>query len=213
METLGSYKTPEDKEDWLKTSTYVQAFKKAVVFITTKCAEKMISAVAEHGQAYKEAFDTKVGFLATKAAKLHGIQYVMTVFEESVNNFVDGVTKDALVNCFILFALDQLFENANLFVLSECLNSEQLKVLKDVYEEILEKVHVDAFRLIEAFEIPDILLQSTIGHSNGKVYENLLNMAKSQTTINSMDSVHPAMLEIIPRRNEGILKNSSLAKL
>ena len=49
METLGSYKTPEDKEDWLKTSTYVQAFKKAVVFITTKCAEKMVGAVAEHG--------------------------------------------------------------------------------------------------------------------------------------------------------------------
>jgi len=49
METLGSYKTPEDKEDWLKTSTYVQAFKKAVVFITTKCAEKMVNAIAEHG--------------------------------------------------------------------------------------------------------------------------------------------------------------------
>ena len=78
---------------------------------------------------------------------------------------------------------------------------------------IIEKVHVDAFKLIEAFEIPDILLQSTIGHSNGKVYENLLNMAKSQTTINSMDSIHPAMLEIIPRRNEMILKHSSIAKL
>lgn len=136
----------------------------------------------------------------------------MTVFEEHLKHFT-GVTKDALINCFILFALDQLFENANLFVLSESLNSEHLKILKDVYEEVLEKVHIDGFKLVEAFQIPDVFLQSTIGHSNGKVYENLLNMAKSQTTINSMDSVHPAMLEIIPERNEMILKHSSLAKL
>ena len=212
MEVLSEYKTPTEKEEYFKISTYVKAFRKGAIFITQRSAAKLMTAISEQNLAPNEAFNHKASFLVTKAAKLHAMQYFITAFEEYIQKF-SGAIKNAMQNLCILFSVDQILEYANFLVMAEVFDSEQLKILRDVYEELLEKVHVDSLVLLEGFSYPDIFLQSTIGHSNGKVYENLLAMAKTHSTLNRMPNVHPAILEIIPQRNRNILKHSSLAKL
>ena len=212
MEVLSEYKIPLEKEEYFKISTYSKAFKKGTIFLTQRCATKLMTAISEQNLAQAEAFDQKSAFLATKAAKLHSIQYFIMTFEEYIQKF-NGAIKNAMQNLCILFSVEQLLEHANFLVMAEVFDSEQLKILRDVYEELLELVHVDSLLLVEGFSCDDILLQSTLGHSNGKPYENLLEMAKTQSTINKMTNVHPAILEMIPQRNKKILQHSTLPKL
>ena len=62
---------------------------------------------------------------------------------------------------------------------------------------------MDALSLVEGWGVPDVLLKSTIGHSNGKVYENLYEAAVKFGELNKMD-VHPTMMQIIKGRNAAL---------
>ena len=59
---------------------------------------------------------------------------------------------------------------------------------------MIENISPHILKLAEGMEIPDDLLMSVIGKSDGKPYERLLETAKKCSTLNKYaDSIHPSI--------------------
>ena len=162
-------------ESGIKPFTLV--YGKTIIWVVKKASDQIMDALGS-GMAPKDAFDKKAGLLLSKAARLHSIKITFTFFEKKILTLKDGPIKTAFQRLCWLLCIDQIFEHSNLFVLADSIDSTNLVHLKEIYEQLLEEIHPDAFKLAEDWHIPDILLDSTIGHSNGNVYENLYNSAK-----------------------------------
>jgi hypothetical protein len=54
-----------------------------------------------------------------------------------------------------------------------------------ILEEKINELKNDMLVLVEAFHIPDMILKSDIGHSNGTPYDNLYNTAKQTGLLNN----------------------------
>jgi hypothetical protein len=57
------------------------------------------------------------------------------------------------------------------------MNSDHFVTLDEMYQDLLEAIEPDFLVLAEAYHIPDSILQSAIGASNGTPYQNLLRLA------------------------------------
>jgi len=108
----------------------------------------------------------------------------------------EGAAKSALSKLALIFAIDQLFAYTKQGLETDTLNQSIINFCVEIYEELLEEVHVDALVLAEGFGYPDSMVNSTIGNSNGKPYENLYQHAKKHGLLNKFD-VHPVMEEYI----------------
>ncbi|KAI9594232.1 acyl-CoA dehydrogenase/oxidase [Syncephalis fuscata] len=116
-----------------------------------------------------------------------------------VRNFVNvahrpGIPEDlraplcALSSLFALHTLEQscladLFEDG-------FMSSKQASLVRDTVRALLTELRPNAVALVDAFALPDYLLHSALGRSDGKVYEAMTSMAE-QEPANQTD-VYPA---------------------
>lgn len=134
------------------------------------------------------------------AAKLHTILFSLKFFNKVVESLAEGSNKIAMYNMGLMFAVDNVQTYATQLIDTKSINQEAMEHVKDLYTQLLDDLHPDAVTLCEVWGIEDSELFSTIGHSNGKPYENLLENAKTFGQLNKFD-VHPAMLEYMKARN------------
>jgi acyl-CoA oxidase len=200
IEKLENHKVSEEKEDWESLKIFKKMFERAIVVMTQKATVKVMGGV-EDGLSMKASFDKKATFLLTRAAKLHSILVTFNFFNEKIESLADGPIRAAFQKLSLIFILDSLLEESNSLILTGTINGAHVRLAKDLFESLMEQIHVDGLRLAEGWAIPDILLNSTIGHSNGQVYENLYKMAKENGEFNKVD-VQPMMLEHLKVRNE-----------
>jgi len=90
-------------------------------------------------------------------------------------------------------------------------SQECYSIMSNLFEDMLDSIHPDALVLMESWGFTDDYLNSTLGHSNGKPYENLMHVAKTYGQLNKID-IHPAMLEYIKAQNQAKLEKNN-AKL
>jgi hypothetical protein len=200
MEKLENHKVSEEKEDWETLKIFKKMFQRAIVVMTQKATVKVMGGV-EEGLSMRDSLDKKATFLLTRAAKLHSILGTFNFFNEKIETLADGPIRAAFQKLSLIFILDNLLEESNSLILSGTINGAHVRLAKDLFEVLMEQIHIDGLRLAEGWAIPDILLNSTIGHSNGQVYENLYKMAKENGEFNKVD-VQPMMLEHLKVRNE-----------
>lgn len=202
MNKIASYNPPKEKSQWRLPKTYEKMFKKTVTHIVQKSGGSMMTWLGE-GIAPKNVFDQKVALGLTKAAKVHTVMFTMKYFGEKVEQIEDLAIRNSLEKLVLIFGIDQLMEFADVCVKADAVDAEIQRITKEIYEELLEEISVDALSLVEGWGVPDVLLKSTIGHSNGKVYENLYEAAVKFGELNKMD-VHPTMMQIIKGRNAAL---------
>lgn len=134
-----------------------------------------------------EAFNKKSAIIISDAAKIHIISFTLEYFINQVNAAKNDKVKATLTNLALIFAIDQIFEHASLFIYSKTLNGEVLRTLKDLYESLLSKLLPEVLVLAEAFIPDDFVLFSAIADNNEKPYENLYNLTKKVTMTNQVD--------------------------
>jgi len=134
------------------------------------------------------------------AAKLHTVLFSLKFFNKVVETLAEGSNKIAMYNMALMFAVDNVQTFATQLIDTKSINQQAMEHVKDLYTQLLDDLHPDALTLCEVWGIQDTELMSTIGHSNGKPYENLLENAKTYGMLNKFD-VHPAMLEYMKARN------------
>lgn len=120
------------------------------------------------------------------------------VFSLGINSNLGDSTLTVLKNLFHLFALNTIDSHTTEFILSGALSMQQLQSLTPAILELMKKVRPHAVSLVDAWSIPDYLLDSSLGRQDGDVYNALWKKAHLENPLN-IDTFNPDF------RNEEII--------
>ncbi|KAG0650216.1 Peroxisomal acyl-coenzyme A oxidase 1 [Hyphodiscus hymeniophilus] len=85
-----------------------------------------------------------------------------------------------------LFALSTMESKDREFLNAGVVCNQQLNALADKIQDIMTRIRPHAVKLVDAWSIPDYLLDSALGRYDGKVYEDLYNRAHRLNPLNSV---------------------------
>ncbi|CAM0139574.1 unnamed protein product [Umbelopsis sp. WA50703] len=87
---------------------------------------------------------------------------------------------EAMRTMALLYSLNTMEEELADFLCSGYISPDQATMVKEQVVKLLEKVRPNAIALVDAFGLPDFLLQSALGDSQGRVYERMTSMAEME---------------------------------
>lgn len=136
------------------------------------------------GMKTKTAWDTRSTIQGVEAAKTHVALHAFTCSMKSIKEYDESKsanrpTIDLLKNLLKLYAVDSLLETANGLLELPTINSSVFSCLEELRESLLERMRPEMATLSEFMNFNEIDLRfSPLGRQDGKVYENLLEMAR-----------------------------------
>ena len=93
-------------------------------------------------------------------------------------------TPAVLRTCFRLYALYTMESSGSSFTLTNAITLESLSDLSGAILSLMSELRPHAVKLVDAWSIPDWLLNSALGRYDGKVYEELFDMAHRRNPLN-----------------------------
>jgi acyl-CoA oxidase len=80
-------------------------------------------------------------------------------------------------NCFWLFALHTMDNDARTLTTSNAVTSQSLDAIPDMIPELMTRIRPHAIKLDDSRTVPDYLLQCALRTYDGKIYKELFDMA------------------------------------
>jgi len=112
--------------------------------------------------------------LLTNAVRAHCCTYIMKNFVKVVKETQDPSIKAVLHQLAALFACSNILEQPQWTGL---ISNSQLLLIKNIIPQLMESIRPNVIALVDAFDFADNTLGSTIGRSDGNVYEALYETA------------------------------------
>jgi acyl-CoA oxidase len=110
---------------------------------------------------------------------------VSNYFNALKHTVISNPTVMVLWDLFRLYALYTIGSDARTFLTTNALSSESLDRIDNIILDIMSrKIRPHAIKLVDAWAIPDFLLNSALGRYDGKVYETLYDMAHKKNPLN-----------------------------
>ncbi|KAK5676626.1 hypothetical protein LTS10_010927 [Elasticomyces elasticus] len=113
-----------------------------------------------------------------------------------VTNFYDALHTDQsqvsptlkghLTTLFRLFAYYTMDAEARDFLKANAVADADLDELPTLIQQLMSDIRPHAVRLVDSWKVPDFLLDSALGRSDGKVYEDLFNRAHRLNPLNEL---------------------------
>lgn len=148
-----------------------------------------------------------------KLSRAHSQAILVYNFHEALENdkSICPRLQPVLRDCFRLFSLYTMDLESREFYNAGGVSNEQLDALPDRIQELMAKIRPHAVNLVDAWNIPEYLLDSALGRYDGKVYEDLFNRAHRLNPLNK-ETFNPNFWEeeIVKGSNDGA---AILAKL
>ncbi|RMZ84629.1 hypothetical protein DV737_g1220, partial [Chaetothyriales sp. CBS 132003] len=122
-------------------------------------------------------------------SRAHSETLLVTNFYNAVsmpgaNPPLDPATHSVIKVLFRLYALYTLDATASEFLIAGCLTTDQLKQVTGRIQQLMAQVRPHAVRLVDAWSIPDYLLESSLGRYDGDVYNDLFRRAHHENPLN-----------------------------
>lgn len=106
------------------------------------------------------------------------------VFESKLDPPVDDATVNVMKNLYRLFAIYTLDNSSSEFLLSKALQTDRLQHLTPRLQQLMKETRPHAVRLVDAWSIPDYVLESALGSYDGDVYNRLFHKAHKENPLN-----------------------------
>lgn len=132
---------------------------------------------------------------------------VTNFYEATVNSKVSSTLKKHLQLQFRLFAFFTMDNEARDFAKASAVSDEDLDFVSAKIQELMAQIRPHAVRLVDSWKIPDFLLDSALGRSDGKVYEELFDRAHRKNPLNEITFNPYYKSEEIVMGGESNLKN------
>jgi len=138
-------------------------------------SEEQTRLVKTQGMSHDDAWN-EGALLSVDAVKAHCSAFMLTTFIDTTRSAQDPAVRAALSKVCNLFALTGIVDEqwAGLGIIGH----DQLRLARLTITELLNELRPDAVTLVDAFDIPDRVLNSTLGSHDGNVYEALYEAAK-----------------------------------
>ncbi|EME48677.1 hypothetical protein DOTSEDRAFT_67648 [Dothistroma septosporum NZE10] len=112
---------------------------------------------------------------------------LVTNFHEAISRSdFSSILRSHLQLQFRLFAYFTMDNEARDFAKANAVSDEDLDQLPARIQDLMAQIRPHAVRLVDAWSIPDFLLDSALGRSDGKVYEDLFNRAHRLNPLNEI---------------------------
>lgn len=149
----------------------------------------------------------------TWASKAHCHAYVVKTFAEVVSDpSVDNGIRGVLTALCKLYGVCGIIDNLGEFIQDGFFNSTQVNFINKKMLSLLAEIRPNAVALVDAYDIPDRVLDSCLGRYDGQAYQALYEYAKA-SPLNKTD-VHPAYYKYLrPLITQGLDKLQIPARL
>jgi acyl-CoA oxidase len=129
---------------------------------------------------------TKLMIQLHTLSRAYSEQILVTNFSNSFDTVsaLSSPSPAVLMICFRLYAIYTLDQYALSFTMTNAVSAESVYMLQDIILELMVELRPHAVKLVDAWSIPDWLLNSALGRSDGKVYEELFDMAHRRNPLN-----------------------------
>lgn len=169
-----------------KDEDIVKAFKNRVSYLTYKAYERRI--------VQKKSW-TDLMVELHRLAIVHSESILVENFYNAVSTgntdlSVESSTLKVLRNLCRLFALTIIDSRTSEFILSGTISMQQLHSLTSTILELMKEIRPHAVSLVDAWSIPDYLLDSALGRQDGDVYNALWKKAHLENPLN-LDTFNP----------------------
>ncbi|GAB7354406.1 hypothetical protein MBLNU459_g4900t1 [Dothideomycetes sp. NU459] len=123
-----------------------------------------------------------------KLSHAHSQSLLVTNFYNalSTNGKMSPALKDTMWLLFRLFALNTMDANAREFSRADAVSEHDLDLLPEKVQVLMASIRPHAVSLVDAWSIPDFLLDSALGRFDGRVYEDLWNRAHRLNPLNEI---------------------------
>lgn len=114
---------------------------------------------------------------------------LVTNFYEAISSNASGLSpkmKQHLSVLFRLFAFYTMDAEARDFQKANAVSNDDLDLLPAKIQALMAQVRPHAVSLVDAWSVPDFLLDSALGRYDGKVYEDLFNRAHRLNPLNEI---------------------------
>jgi acyl-CoA oxidase len=131
---------------------------------------------------------TKLMIQLHSLSRAYSEQIIVSNFYNSFSSTskLSSPTPEALKTCFQLYAIYTLDQFASSFTMTTSVSADSLYSLQDTILELMAELRPHAVKLVDAWSIPDWLLNSALGRSDGKVYEELFDLAHRRNPLNKV---------------------------
>jgi len=121
-----------------------------------------------------------------KLSRAHSQAILVANFYEAIRS-ESGLSepiKEVLRCLYRLFALNSMENDGREFYSAGAVSNEQLDMLGMRVLRLMQQIRPHAVKLVDAWSIPDYLLDSALGRYDGKVYEDLFHRAHRLNPLN-----------------------------
>jgi acyl-CoA oxidase len=122
-------------------------------------------------------------------------------------------TLDVLHTLFQLYSLHTLSTESASFITSGASTVDQTQLVKKRVMQLMATIRPHAVRLVDAWKLPDWQLNSSLGRSDGKVYEDLFHRANDLNPLNDIIIDPYPNSSVLFRWDERKGRHGSFAKL
>lgn len=154
----------------------------------------------------KEAWDTYAGISLTETAIAHTQFTMHSYYLEAASTIQQPTLKKVMMKLCTLYGIEKVIERASQVFETGIIGPDGFRLLSQQRERLLLELRPEALSLIEAFGYSDNVLQSAIGHSNEKPYENLINWARRYNRLNRPEQ-RKEVIEAIRKAKAGLKAN------
>jgi len=140
-----------------------------------------------------------------KATYAHSYYIIMSNFVLKIKECQDERTRTVLTRLCVLMACTNMLDDN----WGDILDNDQFKFIRTAINTLLSEIRPDCIALVDAFDIPDFVLKSTLGSYDGNVYEALFEAAQ-HSTLNRKE-VFPGYEEVLrPHLDLELLKKGNV---
>jgi len=199
---IDTYPTARSFQDFLDLDFLLEMFKFNALITVLGAGEdydRHLKISNDHDQAWNAS-----SLVWINAVRAHCYTFMMSNFAQEVKEVQDKPCKDALLKVCAIFALSTLLDDPTFQ-----LPREQLKIAREALQRAMNDTRPNAVALVDAFDIPDNVLNSVLGRYDGNVYEALYESAK-KSPINQSDAPFDGYQEYLrPHLNLEFLKQGN----
>jgi acyl-CoA oxidase len=147
------------------------------VFLTVEAGKKAMAVHAATSSPWHAFNDSQVYYMQG-AARAHMEQAIVARFQEAVNS-APASLKPILQTMCDLYALNCIELNMATFLEGGYFQPSQVPLVKETVLQLIHSLKDDAVALVDAIAVPDNILWSALGQSNGEAYKNYFNKVKT----------------------------------
>lgn len=194
---------PASSIDSFTTDYLVELFRYRALSSVVAVSDVLDRKTEELGD--KQLAWNQCGLQLVDAVKAHTAYFMLNKFiisiEEAKEKYPTVAT--VLLRLCHLFAFSEILDTQWIGI--SCIGPVQVSMIRDIVAKLLDEIRPDAVALVDAFDIPDRVLASTIGRKDGNVYEALFNAAL-KSDLNQTDPYKGYEELVKPRQDAKFLK-------